>query len=926
MAPATGRYTKLHLRVEARTAPGQTVLVSDTAGTGHESLELVTTPSEWPTWRTAKPVIVARDARHAYRYSLKGGAAGVEPEPGAGRSVLADRAEMTRTDVFGRVDPQDAARPGISRKASMLPPTHRVVIVCYHLPVRVVKEDGAWTAAWGDSLIAKSPEGSISDSRETVWLGTIHGGLNRRKLTDADKAEITSVLAPMNCIPLFSKHSEAGYLNYCKRVLWPSFHNVTVLDQCCAAWHDDEDPAATWDQEHRDGGASWDAYAALNRDFSDTLSTLLRAGDTVWVHDYHLMLLPTMLASAPAFSSDGARKARIVFFLHIPFPTSNLFGALAHGPELLAGMVGADVVGFHAFEHARHFLNACKRLLGMPSQTVQGGITGIAAEDGRTVMVVVRHVSVETPALERGLEAMAPEARALEASLAPARGAPDDAAGARLVVAAVDHCQRLSGVALKLLAYERFLTEYPRWRGRCCLVQYCLLDGTRLKDEERTSSELRELAARVEDQWPGSVVYREMRASALTLTGRLALFSRADALLGTAIREGHCLYPFEYAIARSKSPRGPGVTLASEFSVASSLLSGAVPVNPFDVPSVAAALDLALGMSAVEKRDRLDRDLPYVRNQPSGKWTAEILADMETVHAQKGLLGDGGAQAELLPVEALTAAFRAAKARAVFLDLGGTLIGKGDALSKVLKDTTSGGSALVPPRVRAALEALAEDPRTSVYVVSGATTHALHALFGRSPGLGLAGQNGLSQAPPSASEARPVEVTDYGTDWAAVNEAALPVLRRHAARTNGSDVLRREPGVAWSYYRADPEWGRVQALQLATDLQAALAPFGVDVVHLEGMIEVVPSKMHKGNIVKHVLGRMAPAPDFVLAVGDGPNDEKMFSSVYSYLADAPASEGSAFTVTVGRKASRARFYLKDPAHVGDALAALAGAA
>ena len=174
----------------------------------------------------------------------------------------------------------------------------------------------------------------------------------------------------------------------------------------------------------------------------------------------------------------------------------------------------------------------------------------------------------------------------------------------------------------------------PHRRGRVALVQYCLLDGTRVQDEARTLDEIKALGQRLNAQNPGSVVLIERPSGRLGMAERLALFQRSDVLVGTAIREGHTLYPSEYALARALKGR-PGVILASEFSATSTLMSGAVNVNPFDVPSVAAALDTALSMDAVEKRDRLDRDLPYVKSRPSGRWTQEILEDMETVRSRR---------------------------------------------------------------------------------------------------------------------------------------------------------------------------------------------------------------------------------------------------------------------------------------------------
>ena len=313
-----GLYTKLHLAVRARTQPGQVVLVSGSATSDRTSgaLEMVTSPDQYPIWRTPKPVIIARGVRHDYRYSIRS-AHDVEAEPGHVRSVKTNTPELHKEDDFGVTPPEPPDVP--LKKPSPTPGASRLVIVCYHLPVRVVRDsENNWTASWGSSIIAKSPSESIADSRETWWAGTIHGGLNRRQLTDQDKDEIRTVLLKMNCIPVFSSNSEEGYLNYCKRILWPSFHNVTVLDQCCAAWHE----RAEWDQ---DAGSSWSAYEAMNGDFRDMLLDFLRAGDTVWVHDYHLMLLPSLLSTSEPFRVDRhqSRKARIVFFLHAPFPTSS---------------------------------------------------------------------------------------------------------------------------------------------------------------------------------------------------------------------------------------------------------------------------------------------------------------------------------------------------------------------------------------------------------------------------------------------------------------------------------------------------------------------------------------------------------------------------------------------------------------------------
>ncbi|KAH8070399.1 hypothetical protein JL721_5169 [Aureococcus anophagefferens] len=753
--PVDGLYSKLHLRVTARTQLGQTVFVTGSSsgdraleGRG-EALEMVTSPGEWPVWRTKKPVIVARGVPHCYEYQLRSGD-DVDGESSladaAGRVVTPDVAELELNDVFGtfeRFGPGDRTSSFASSRYDSrgeLAGRSRLHIVCYHLPVRVWKDDeGQWRAGWGDSLIARSPgEGNPSRTPvETWWLGTVHGGLNRRKLTFADETAIRRVLEPMHCIPIFSVHSKDAYLNYCKKVLWPSFHNVTVLDQSCACWQDPSNPSRTWDQEA--DGAGWDAYEALNLT-SGRAPRRLDEGDTVWVHDYHLMLLPSLLASSAMFKQDAftKRKARIVFFLHIPLPDP----LMAKKPKV--------------------------------------------------------------------------------------------------VLAGVDSCQRLSGVALKLLAFERFLSEYPQWRGRVVLVQYALLDGTRVEDEARTSGELRKLAARINGQ------------------------TRA--------------------------------TLASEFSATASLMSGALTINPFDPPSVAAALDAALSMSAQERRDRLDRDLPYVKSRPSGQWTKEILHDMNVVHQQKRVYGDGGEDL-VAPLDhgALKSAYAKAKRRLLLLDFGGTLVPKGDYITKVLKTQQIGVTTLdlLDERAAKALEALSNDPRTTVS--RRLARRCTRSTRSGCPKLGLAAANGLCTTKPSLKTyetTRRCGVADYGTDWDAV-KARRCRSSAATARTNGSSVLSRDPGVAWSYYRADPD----------------------------GMIEVVPGRMHKGNVVKHILNTLDEPPDFLFACGDSKTDEKMFSSVYSHSRTIGGEHNQA--CGHGRQEASGAFYLNDHAHVIDALAKLA---
>ena len=195
----------------------------------------------------------------------------------------------------------------------------------------------------------------------------------------------------------------------------------------------------------------------------------------------HSVCDPTNTVSSPQLAIHGKRTTNTVFFLHIPFPTSQIFRELECGEQLLDGMLNADVVGFHAFDHARHFLNACKRIVGLSYESRPGGLIGMQKGD-RTVMVTMSHVSVEPSVLRTCM---------VDPITCGIRDELKRKHGDRQIVAGIDVAQKLAGLPLKFLAYERLLTDFPSWQKKVVLVQRCFCPGTRVGDESNTISEIR---------------------------------------------------------------------------------------------------------------------------------------------------------------------------------------------------------------------------------------------------------------------------------------------------------------------------------------------------------------------------------------------------------------------------------------------------
>lgn len=414
--------------------------------------------------------------------------------------------------------------------------------------------------------------------------------------------------------------------------------------------------------------------------------------------------------------------------------------------------------------------------------------------------------------------------------------------GHRIILGGIDIAQRLSGTSLKLLAFERLLHDYPTWQTRVVMVQRVLLQGSRKVDEARTTTELRHLVQRIQSKFGSAVIdYQEISGSSLPMDQRLALWKASDILINTPIREGLNHWPMEYIYAR-KEPEMPGVVITSEFSAVSSILNGALRVNPYDIQMTITTIDKALSMELQEREGRRYRDIDFVSTSPSDKWVRNVLRDLKDAVAHQPSTGgtansEGdslvgtpmGGNATPLRKELIdsTAAFLArgrphdyagrplrltqlkfsnhcplcrfnlvfaesslafthmsarsvkqaydnTSKRVIILDFNGTIVLK-EPPGKYLKREILGTSGnKPPPEVLDALTVLCQDPKNTVYVVSGDSSENVLSALGHIPGLGLAVSNGARFSRPTASAEtnRTWYTFDLGVDWDAVKKVS----------------------------------------------------------------------------------------------------------------------------------------------------------
>jgi trehalose-6-phosphate synthase/trehalose-6-phosphatase len=384
-----------------------------------------------------------------------------------------------------------------------------------------------WVAEWNEEALL-APKAGIQRSK-LAQLRVKYIGLPPVFIPAEDEEAVTRVLEAFRCIPVFLPLATQKAFNegYCNDTLWPVFHNVIDVYG--------EIPTRWWLKERQSG--RWKAYMDANNKFASTVVENFHEGDLVWVQDFHLLLVPMMLARR--------HIAPVGLFLHSPFPSSEIYRSLSMRDELLRGMLNADHLGFHLFEYARHFLTSCRRILGLTHTSQKGGLLSVDYQ-GREVQVTVTHVGIEPEFLTSRFESFPDVTAASLAWKHLFRG--------RKIIAGIDSIERLKGVPLKLFAFEAFLAQHPEWVGRSVLIQYCVEDTWRPGDKQEASlKEIRALAERINSRFARDslpAVFLVFRSGLVPVNERVALYAAADVFMNTSIRDGLNLHPFEYSYVR----------------------------------------------------------------------------------------------------------------------------------------------------------------------------------------------------------------------------------------------------------------------------------------------------------------------------------------------------------------------------------------
>jgi len=381
---------------------------------------------------------------------------------------------------------------------------------------------------------------------------------------------------------------EEFYNGFANRVLWPILHYRLDLAEF----------------SRRDLGG----YFRVNEFFARNLEKLLRPDDTIWVHDYHLIPLAKALR-------ERGHKNRIGFFIHIPCPPPEILTALPNHERLIPALGHFDLVGFQTETDATNFSRYLANECGL--RRVNGGRFAI---DGRTVEIGVFPVGVETEAFERLAR------RAIESGFV--REVLDSLSG-RAMIMGVDRLDYSKGLPERMTAFERFLTNFPDWRGKVTYLQITPRSRSTIPEYADMARQVGEAVGRINGNF-GEASWTPVRYinKAHGRTALAGLYRAARAALVTPLRDGMNLVAKEYVAAQNAED--PGVLILSRFAGAAHECTAALLVNPYDSEGVAIAIDRALSMPLEERRQRhADNYRVLVRNDIS-HWAERFLATLES--------------------------------------------------------------------------------------------------------------------------------------------------------------------------------------------------------------------------------------------------------------------------------------------------------
>lgn len=734
----------------------------------------------------------------------------------------------------------------------------RLLLISNRLPATIKRKDKklSYEASVGGLVTGirdyleyakKNPKKTSADSYRWVgWPGiTINGSEQKQVQKD--------LLKKYNSFPVFvpEKQMDKFYLGFCNRTLWPLFHYFTSL--------------TAYDDNY------WNSYKHVNEIFFKSVENIIKDDDLIWIHDYHLMLLPALIRKK-------FPNCKIGFFLHIPFPSFEVYRLLPKvwRETILHGLLGADLIGFHTPEYTQHFSHCVQRILGFEYDL------GKILVDKRLVKANTFPMGINFNKFYKAdsIPRVKLEMKNLKKSVNNLK-----------VILSIDRLDYTKGILNRLYGYERFLENNPEWLGKVVLILIVVPSRTGIDQYKMIKRQVDEYVGRINGKF-GNVKWSPIsyQYNSFTFNSLAAIYKISDIALITPLRDGMNLIAKEYIASRNHQT---GVLILSEMAGAAKELGEALIINPNSIEEITESLKTALSMPKHEQIQRIKIMQQRLKNYTVIRWTEDFLDELQLICEEKSKIES--TTMSNASKNKLVTLFNKAKQKIIFLDYDGTL-------SPLVKhpDLAKPSSECINT-----LTDLAKIPNLDLVIISGRDKETLEQWF-PIKNINFAAEHGAW-------------IKRFGSEWKTLQPLAdgwkpqiIAILEMYTNRVPGTFVEEKDYSVCWHYRNADPETAAAKTKELSDDLVNLTANSDLQVMQGNKVIEVKVAGTNKGTAALQFLAQKKY--NFIMAAGDDVTDEDLFKALPK----------KSHTIKVGIAKSRAKHNLFDSDEMIELLKKMAG--
>jgi len=717
----------------------------------------------------------------------------------------------------------------------------KTIIISNRLPVKVAQENNKYIFSPSEGGLATGLK-TIYKKDNNLWIGWPGLPISKEK----DKEHISQFLREEKMIPVFLSKALISnfYEGFSNETIWPIYHYFLQY--------------AEFDQK------KFSAYVDANKKYLTAVLQVAEPDDTIWVHDYQLLLLPQMIR-------EKLPNASIGFFQHIPFPSFEVFRMIPWRKEILMGMLGADLIGFHTYDDMRHFLSSASRIAGIP--TSQGRLN----TEKRIVEVDSFPMGIDYDKYVQS--AASPEAIEKEKRYRSSLGDQKS-------ILAIDRLDYSKGIPQRMLAFELFLEKHPEYQEKVSLIQIVVPSRDNVGQYKELKEEIDILVGRLNGKYgrinwkPIHYFYRSLAEESLS-----AFYRLADVGMVTPLRDGMNLVCKEYIASKINQT---GVLILSEMAGASKELSDAILINPNDINQMADAIYQALTMPESEKKNHMDIMQTSLQRYNIHHWVKmfmdrlKFFKNLQKSMATKNL--------DKITMATISRNYKESKHRILFLDYDGTLTG-----------FKSKPHLAVPDKeLNLILKRLTKNKKNRVVIITGRDRGSIAEWFS-SFRVDIIAEHGIW-------------LKEYGEQWHTLDdldnewkEEIRPVLELYVGRTPGSFIEEKDHSLAWHFRKVETGLGELRSGELTNHLEYLSANKNLQVLIGNMVVEIKNMDVNKGSAANQWLEKFPH--DFTIAIGDDWTDEDTFE----------AMPIDAYTIKVGSTSSAAKYNVSTFREVRDFL-------